>query len=65
MCVRACAFAAEYPQACWFATPEAAIEALADESFGSDDTILIKASRSMGLDRIVQLLSLPEVKHAV
>ncbi len=59
------ALAAEYPQACWFATPEAAIEALADESFGSDDTILIKASRSMGLDRIVQLLSLPEVKHAV
>jgi len=57
--------AAKYPQARWFATTEAAVEALADESFGSDDTILVKASRSMGLDKIVGLLSLPEVQHAV
>jgi len=57
--------AERYPEAGWFATTNAAIEALADVSFASSDTILIKASRSMGLEKIVQLLRVQEVQHAV
>ncbi len=57
--------AARHKQANWFANTDDAVAALAQESFTSNDTVLIKASRSMALEKIVQLLSSPEVAHAL
>ncbi len=59
------ALAASHPQADWFATADEAVEALADISFSSEDTILIKASRSMALEKIVQLLRKQEAALAL
>jgi len=59
------ALAEKYPQAHWFANTDAALAALADESFTANDSVLIKASRSMALEKVVQLLCQPEVNHAV
>ncbi len=57
--------AAKHTKAFWFASTDAALAALTDADFDSRHTILIKASRSMALEKIVQLLSQPEVIHAV
>ncbi len=57
--------AKQYSAAQWFATTEDASAALADVSFAAHDIVLIKASRCMGLEKIVALLRQPEVMHAV
>jgi len=61
------ALAANHAEVRWFATTEAAIAALTTESFGHGDAILVKASRSMALERVVELLCQPqqEAVHAV
>ena len=57
--------AEQHADAIWFTDTQAALLALANASFTSDDTILIKASRSMRLDNVVQLLCQPEVVDAL
>ena len=59
------ALAALHSQAHWFATTDDALKALTDVSFSCKDSILIKASRSMQLEKVVQLLSKQEVEHAL
>ncbi|ATX82692.1 UDP-N-acetylmuramoyl-tripeptide--D-alanyl-D-alanine ligase [Mariprofundus ferrinatatus] len=59
------ALAAIHPEASWFATSDEAIAALANETFDEGDTVLVKASRSMHLESVVQLLCRAEVAHAL
>jgi len=59
------ALAATDKQAKWYASTDTALAALAHESFTSNETVLIKASRSMGLEKVVQLLCTPEHAHAL
>lgn len=51
------ALAARHADANWLADTDAAVAALANESFDGGDTVLIKASRSMRLDRVVAALA--------
>jgi len=44
-------------EAIWFATTDDALHAMSRLQFGSNDTVLVKASRSMRLESIVQVLS--------
>jgi len=55
----------KHAHAHWFATTDEAVVALAAVDFTSNDAVLIKASRPMGLEKIVQLLHKPEVAHAL
>jgi len=57
--------AEKYAEARWFATTDEALASLADIVFGNSDTVLVKASRSMALDKVVALLCTGEVTHAV
>lgn len=57
--------AAQHHHAHWFATTDEATKALADVSFTSHDTVLIKASRSMQLEKVVRLLQREGVAHAL
>jgi len=57
--------AARYPGARWFATTDEACSTLADERFTAGDTVLVKGSRSMALELIVQLLCKQEVIDAL
>jgi len=59
------ALAALHSHAQWFASTDEALVALADVSFTSNETVLIKASRSMALEKIVQLLQKQEATHAL
>jgi len=52
----------------WYPDHRSAAASLSHESFGPDDTILVKASRSMGLESVVNVLcarQTEEVQHAV
>jgi len=42
--------------AVWYASTDAAVDALGQLTFGLEESVLIKASRSMALDRVVKLL---------
>ncbi len=57
----------DYPDAIWFATTDEAVAWTEKnlEQFNSNDHILIKASRSMQLDRIVRTLVNREDAHAL
>jgi len=57
--------AAQHQHAHWFATTDEAVKALADISFTCNDTVLIKASRSMQLEKVVRLLQREGVAHAL
>jgi len=59
--------AEKHDSAQWFATTEEAIRFFLNFQPNPEDIILIKASRSMGLDRIAALLEIPgeEMRHAV
>ena len=57
--------AARYPAARWYTDTDTALAALAAESFLSNDTILVKASRSMALESVVELLCRQEVANAL
>ncbi len=62
------ALAEKHPEAHWFATTEAALAelaGLAGLAFRSGDTVLVKASRSMHLESVVELLCREEVADAV
>jgi len=61
------ALKAGQPEALWFATTDAAAAWLKAElnSFGSNDYVLIKASRSMQLDRLVRAMVEKEAIHAL
>ena len=59
------ALATLHRHAHWFASTDEALVALANVDFRSNDTVLIKASRSMGLEKIVQLLQKQEVTDAL
>ncbi len=59
------ALAALHHQAHWCATTDEALAVLAAVSFTNKDTVLIKASRSMQLEKVVQLLSKQEATHAL
>ena len=63
------ALAARHPEAHWFATTAEAVAHLADCRFDGGDTILVKASRRMGLEAVVALLCGPiregEAAHAL
>lgn len=56
-----------HPQTEWFASTEAALAWIGDNSnmFDGDTYVLVKASRFMGLDRIVQALKKEEARHAL
>jgi len=58
---------AQRPEAQWFADCEALLAWLqrGEIDFGREDTILIKGSRSMELDRAVNLLASEEAEHAL
>jgi len=50
----------------WFASTADAVAALSMQCFAAGDSVLVKASRSMRLEAVVQLLSQKqEVAHAV
>ncbi|MDQ6996612.1 MAG: UDP-N-acetylmuramoyl-tripeptide--D-alanyl-D-alanine ligase [Mariprofundus sp.] len=59
------ALAEKYPASCWFASTEDALNALAGITFKNGDAVLVKASRSMHLDSVVELLCSGELTHAV
>jgi|AMFO01.1.fsa_nt_gi UDP-N-acetylmuramoyl-tripeptide--D-alanyl-D-alanine ligase len=61
------ALRAAHPDAAWFADAEALLAWLQEQCivFGEGDTVLIKASRSMALDRIVAALAAEEDAHAL
>lgn len=59
------ALADKYPESTWFGDVEAALAAVAQTSFGKDETVLVKASRSMHLERVVEALRAGEVAHAL
>lgn len=59
------ALAERVPDVRWFADTETAIAALSDMELNKNDTVLVKASRSMHLERIVKLLCRGEVAHAL
>ena len=59
------ALAAMHQKTRWFATTDDAITALQCDSFAADNTILVKASRSMHLESVVELLCVGEVADAV
>jgi len=54
-----------HPKAHWFATTADAIAALQDITFTAGDTVLVKASRSMCLESVVELLCAGEVADAL
>jgi len=49
----------------WFATTDEALAALANVSFAVGDTVLVKASRSMALEAVVEMLCSGGVAHAL
>ncbi len=51
------ALADTHTEAIWFATTDDALRAISQQQFDSNDTLLVKASRSMRLESIVQVLS--------
>jgi len=57
--------AEKHPESCWFANTEVALNELASMAFGRDDTVLVKASRSIHLEAVVELLCTGEIAHAV
>jgi len=57
--------ATQHPKAHWFATTADAIAALQGIAFAAGDTVLVKASRSMHLESVVELLCAGEVANAV
>jgi len=59
------ALAEKHPESRWFANTEEALNELASMAFGSDDAVLVKASRSMHLESVVELLCTGEIAHAV
>jgi len=59
------ALAEKLPESRWFANTEEALMKLAGMTFGSDDAVLVKASRSMHLESVVALLCSGEATHAV
>ena len=63
------ALAARHPEVQWFASTAEAVAHLATAHFDAHDTVLVKASRSMGLETVVQLLchriGEGEVAHAL
>jgi len=56
-----------HPEALWFKTTDRALEWIQTNlnNFGENDTVLIKASRSMHLDRIVRAMVSQEGIHAL
>lgn len=54
-----------HQKARWFGTTDDAITALQRDSFATGDTVLVKASRSMHLESVVELLCVGEVADAV
>ncbi|MFQ5344594.1 MAG: UDP-N-acetylmuramoyl-tripeptide--D-alanyl-D-alanine ligase [Mariprofundus sp.] len=57
--------AEKYSEVRWFADTDEALAALVEDAFEAGDTVLVKASRSMALDAVVELLCAGEVAHAV
>ncbi len=53
------------PQARWFAATSDAVAALQDVRLGAGDTVLVKASRSMRLEAVVELLTAGELADAL
>ncbi len=56
--------AEKYPESRWFANTEDALNELVSITFGSGDAVLVKASRSMHLESVVELLCSGDA-HAV
>lgn len=54
----------KHPESRWFANTEDALNELASITFGSGDAVLVKASRSMHLESVVELLCSGDA-HAV
>jgi len=59
------ALAEKHAEARWFASTDEALVSLADTMFVAGDTVLVKASRSMALDAVVELLCSGEGVHAL
>ncbi|GAV19536.1 UDP-N-acetylmuramoyl-tripeptide--D-alanyl-D-alanine ligase [Mariprofundus micogutta] len=57
--------AEKHPDAQWFASTEQAVAELSGKSFDENDTVLVKASRSMALEAVVNILCEEEVADAV
>ena len=57
--------AEKHAEARWFASTDEALVSLADTMFVAGDTVLVKASRSMALDAVVELLCSGEGVHAL
>jgi len=59
------ALADKHDEARWFASTAEALQALSGAGFAEGDTVLVKASRSMHLESVVELLCCGEVADAV
>ena len=59
------ALAEKHAEARWFASTDEALVSLADTMFVAGDTVLVKASRSIALDAVVELLCSGEDVHAL
>jgi UDP-N-acetylmuramoyl-tripeptide--D-alanyl-D-alanine ligase len=59
------ALAEKHPESHWYATTEDALTELSSLTFGRGDAVLVKASRSMHLESVVELLCSGELAHAV
>jgi len=59
------ALAEAHPESHWFASTADALAGLSRLSIGCGDAVLVKASRSMHLEAVVELLCSEELAHAV